>query len=81
MIAYLERMDKEHTDGEYVQESEGKIVDESPDNSFDEPRELPADFESLGEEQEQSDYSALELEEEKRTYNLYDYAPRVSKSM
>ena len=71
----MERMDKEHTDGEYVQESEGKIVDESPDNSFDEPRELPADFESLGEEQEQSDYSALELEEEKRTYNLYDYAP------
>lgn len=75
VIAFLERMDKDHTDEEDVEESEGEITDESPDTSIDEPRELPADFEILGEEEERSGYSALELEEEKRTYNLYDHAP------
>ena len=75
VIAFLERMDKDHTDEEDVEESEGEIADESPDISIDEPRELPADFDSLGEEEERSGYSALELEEEKRTYNLYEYAP------
>lgn len=75
VIAFLERMDKDHTDEEDVEESEGEIADESPDISIDDPRELPADFDSLGEEEERSGYSALELEEEKRTYNLYEYAP------
>lgn len=75
VIAFLERMDKDRTDEEDVKESEGEIADESSDISIDEPRELPADFDSLGEEEERSGYSALELEEEKRTYNLYDHAP------
>ena len=75
VIAFLERMDKDHTDEEDVEESEGEIADESPDISIDEPRELPADFDSLDEEEERSGYSDLELEEEKRTYNLYDHAP------
>ena len=75
VIAFLERMDKDHTDEEDVEESEGEIADESPDISIDEPRELLADFDSLGEEEERSGYSAWELEEEKRTYNLYDHAP------
>ena len=75
VIAYLERMDKEYVDDDYLEEYVGKIADESPDSSFDEHGELPADLASVGEEHEQSDNPALDLLEEKRIFNLYDYAP------
>ena len=75
VIAYLERMDKDHTDEEDVEESEGEIADESPDTSIDEPGELPADLVSLGEDYEHSNHPVVELQEEKRIFDLYDYAP------